>query len=657
MANTYYRYPSAAAASLPSFANAAALPAGYPDGTAAVTLDTDSIYVYDGNTTTWKLVASPGGAYSVGTLDSGTKSADGGHIDSNALIFQTASATFPGLISTGTQTFAGAKTFAALSATTFNGNTILLGTGTLDLATFTLHVTGTASIQGSSSGTNTGDVSLGTASGLSLVGQVLSLGLASAGVTGALSGTDWSTFNSKQAAGNYITALTGDATASGPGSVALTLATVNSNVGSFGSASSVATFTANAKGLITAAASTSIQIAESQVTNLVSDLAGKQATLTIGNLTEATSAVLTITGGTGAIIGSGLSIQVKQAATAQNGYLSSTDWNTFNNKQAAGTYVTSLTVTTGNGVSGSFTAGATPALSLTLGAITPTTVNGNTLTSGTGTLTLSTFTLTVSGTASISGTHTGTSSGTNTGDQTITLTGPITGSGTGSFATSIASQTGTGTTFVMSVAPTLTGAIVLQTLIATLKAPAVNNAVYFSIVNSGGTERGYFGYGGSSSSTLNIQNSENGPIIFGTNATDQVTIAASGAMTIANLAGAGSRAVNASAAGVLSAASDSSLKQEVIEAHIPGLAEILQLVPRAYKWLEDIEIRGENAAIEIGFFADQVAPIIPSAAPKSNDGLYGFYDRSVTAALVKAIQELAAKNDALEARLTALESR
>lgn len=53
----------------------------------------------------------------------------------------------------------------------------------------------------------------------------------------------------KQAAGNYITALTGDVTASGPGSVAATLATVNSNVGSFTSAN----ITVNAKGLITAA--------------------------------------------------------------------------------------------------------------------------------------------------------------------------------------------------------------------------------------------------------------------------------------------------------------------------------------------------------------------------------------------------------------------
>jgi hypothetical protein len=54
---------------------------------------------------------------------------------------------------------------------------------------------------GNLSGTNTGDVTLGApANGLSLLGQVLSLALASSGVTGALSGTDWDTFSAKQAA-------------------------------------------------------------------------------------------------------------------------------------------------------------------------------------------------------------------------------------------------------------------------------------------------------------------------------------------------------------------------------------------------------------------------------------------------------------------------
>jgi hypothetical protein len=76
----------------------------------------------------------------------------------------------------------------------------------------------------------------------------------SAGVTSAIQ----TQLNGKQATGNYITALTGDGTASGPGSVALTFATVNANVGTFGTAGSVGQFTVNAKGLITAAANVAI---------------------------------------------------------------------------------------------------------------------------------------------------------------------------------------------------------------------------------------------------------------------------------------------------------------------------------------------------------------------------------------------------------------
>ena len=106
----------------------------------------------------------------------------------------------------------------------------------------------------------------------------ITIQVANTSQNGYLSSADWNTFNSKQAAGNYITALTGDGTATGPGSAAFTLATVNSSPGSYGSATAVPTFTVNGKGLLTASGSTSIQIAESQVTNLVTDLAGKQPT-------------------------------------------------------------------------------------------------------------------------------------------------------------------------------------------------------------------------------------------------------------------------------------------------------------------------------------------------------------------------------------------
>ena len=82
----------------------------------------------------------------------------------------------------------------------------------------------------------------------------------------------------------------------------------------------------------------------------------------------------------------------------------------------AGT-VTSVSVTTVNGVSGSVaTPTTTPAISLTLGAITPSSV---------------------AATGTVAGSNL---SGTNTGDQTITLTGDVTGSGVGSFAATIAND-------------------------------------------------------------------------------------------------------------------------------------------------------------------------------------------------------------------------
>lgn len=56
---------------------------------------------------------------------------------------------------------------------------------------------------------------------------------------------------------NFINALTGDATASGPGSAALTLATVNANVGTYGSSTTIPTITTNAKGLITSISTSS----------------------------------------------------------------------------------------------------------------------------------------------------------------------------------------------------------------------------------------------------------------------------------------------------------------------------------------------------------------------------------------------------------------
>lgn len=104
-------------------------------------------------------------------------------------------------------------------------------------------------------------------------------------LSGSYANPSWITsfaYNKLTGAPNSITALTGDGTASGPGSVTFTLSTVNANTGSYGTVSSVPTITFDGKGRATSVANTSIQIAESQVTNLVADLASK-ANLTGGN--------------------------------------------------------------------------------------------------------------------------------------------------------------------------------------------------------------------------------------------------------------------------------------------------------------------------------------------------------------------------------------
>lgn len=71
---------------------------------------------------------------------------------------------------------------------------------------------------------------------------------------GSLDGTSY------QPIGNYLTALTGDGTANGPGSAAFTLATVNAAIGTFGTSTMVPRITVNNKGLVTNVVNTLITV-------------------------------------------------------------------------------------------------------------------------------------------------------------------------------------------------------------------------------------------------------------------------------------------------------------------------------------------------------------------------------------------------------------
>jgi hypothetical protein len=123
----------------------------------------------------------------------------------------------------------------------------------------------------------------------------ISIPQANSGSNGFLSSTDWNTFNNKQNTLTFGNLTSGDiALTGGAGAV----------IGS-----------------------------------------GTNMTVNKGNITEVISSVLTITGGTGSVLGTGASIQVKSANSSQSGYLSNTEWNSFNNK------VSSQWVTNGQDIS------------------------------------------------------------------------------------------------------------------------------------------------------------------------------------------------------------------------------------------------------------------------------------------------------------------
>jgi len=99
-------------------------------------------------------------------------------------------------------------------------------------------------------------------------------------------GTNWVNTppNAALTKGDLTSTTTDIGVSGGAGAVlgsgaALTLSNTTVTAGSYGTASSVPAYTVDSKGRLTASANTIIQIGESQVTNLVSDLAAKQAAL------------------------------------------------------------------------------------------------------------------------------------------------------------------------------------------------------------------------------------------------------------------------------------------------------------------------------------------------------------------------------------------
>ena len=173
---------------------------------------------------------------------------------------------------------------------------------------------GTVTSVGATTGTAGGDFNISNSPITTSGNLVFNLPVASATNTGKLSSTDWNTFNNK-----------GDGTVT---SVAIT---------ETGTALTITGSPITSSGSIDiAGAGTSSQV-------ILGDL-------TLGNYTTGTVTSISTTGPiTGGTITSSGTISINQATTSTDGYLSSADWNTFNNK-GNGT-VTSVAAASGTGIS------------------------------------------------------------------------------------------------------------------------------------------------------------------------------------------------------------------------------------------------------------------------------------------------------------------
>jgi hypothetical protein len=128
------------------------------------------------------------------------------------------------------------------------------------------------------------------------------------------------------------------------------------------STSSVLTI-AGGTGTVLAVGGTTIQVKKASISqdgylgkDSFSVFNSKEPALTKGNLTEASSSVLTFGGTTtNNVIGAGTTIQVKKASSSQDGYLAKGDWTIFNGKASLNTpiFTSKITVGVASGSTGS----------------------------------------------------------------------------------------------------------------------------------------------------------------------------------------------------------------------------------------------------------------------------------------------------------------
>jgi hypothetical protein len=191
---------------------------------------------------------------------------------------------------------------------------------------------------------NTVSVNRGGTGATTLTGYVKGSGTSALTASATIPTTDLSgTITNAQLANSAIT-INGTSTSLG-GSISV--GTVTSVAATAGTGISVSGSPITSSGTLTITNTAPDQtVAITSGTGI--SVTGTYPNFTVTNTSPSSGGTVTSVTGTAPISSSGgntPAISISQATTSTDGYLSSTDWNTFNNKQSAGTYVNSVSAT------------------------------------------------------------------------------------------------------------------------------------------------------------------------------------------------------------------------------------------------------------------------------------------------------------------------
>jgi hypothetical protein len=186
--------------------------AAFNMGSVTLTPGSSAAFIWNGSWFPLTSGSSASGVTTVGALNGQPKSVDGAVISGSTIFFQSADASFPGMVTTGAQTFGGDKTFA--NNVTFQGNVAISGTGTFTTGsgTVTLGSLGAGLVQASSAGVlSSGAVDRNSSTFFSNALSVANGGTGATSLTanGILYGNGTSAIQATAAAANSILATNG----------------------------------------------------------------------------------------------------------------------------------------------------------------------------------------------------------------------------------------------------------------------------------------------------------------------------------------------------------------------------------------------------------------------------------------------------------------